>query len=113
MQQCDFCGSGFGDHTCYFCDKHCCNACMTDDRTRCKKCYISKRKLGWRVFKRNKIILGFIAFVWAYTVFPVPLIKGIDPTFYWVCFGVAVTIMIPIGFAMFFWSREPPVSDLK
>ena len=52
---------------------------MTDDRTRCKRCYIAKRKLGWRIFKKNKVLLGFIVFVWAYTVFPVPLIKGIDP----------------------------------
>ena len=86
---------------------------MTDDRTRCKRCYITKRKLGWKIFKRNKILLGFIGFIWVYTVFPIPFIPGIDPMFYWVSFGVAVTIMIPIGLAIFFWSREPPASDLR
>ncbi|TRZ80583.1 MAG: hypothetical protein D4R90_01400 [Nitrosopumilales archaeon] len=86
---------------------------MNDDRTRCKRCYITKRKLGWRIFKKNKVLLGFVAFVWAYTVFPIPLIKGIDPAFYWISLGVAIMIMIPISLAMFFWSREPPVSDLK
>src|SRR5574337_2175146 len=106
MQECDFCGSEFGDRTCYFCDKHCCTSCMTDDRTRCKRCYIAKRKLGWRIFKKNKVLLGFIAFVWAYTVFPVPFIKGIDPTFYWISLGVAIMIMVPISLAMFFRSEE-------
>ena len=73
----------------------------------------TKRKLGWRIFKKNKVLLGFIAFVWAYTVFPIPLIKGIDPAFYWISLGVAIMIMIPISLAMFFWSREPPASDIK
>ena len=86
---------------------------MTDDRTRCKRCYVAKRKLGWRIFKKNKVLLGFIAFVWVYTVFPIPLIKGIDPAFYWISLGVAILIMIPIGLSMFFWSREPPASDIK
>ena len=86
---------------------------MTDDRTRCKRCFITKRRLGWRILKRNKILLGFIAFVWAYTVFPIPLIPGIDPTFYWISLGAAVLIMIPVCLAMFFWSLEPPKSDLK
>jgi hypothetical protein len=85
---------------------------MTDDRSRCKRCYINKRKLGWKIFKRNKVLLGFIAFVWAYAVFPIPLIPGLDPTFYWITFAAALLFMIPVGFMIFFWSRNPPASDV-
>ena len=84
---------------------------MTDDRSRCKRCYVNKRKLGWKVFKRNKILLGFIAFVWLYTVYPIPLIPGLDPTFYWITLFAAILFMIPAGFMIFFWSRNPPASD--
>jgi len=112
VQKCDFCGSQFGERKCYFCEKHCCTSCMTDDKSRCKRCYINKRKLGWKIFKRNKVLLGFIAFVWAYAVFPIPLIPGLDPTFYWITFAAALLFMIPVGFMIFFWSRNPPSSDV-
>ena len=69
MQKCSFCGSQFGDRRCYFCGKNCCTSCMTDDKSRCKSCYIKKRTLGWNVIKKNKIIIVFIAFLWIYAVF--------------------------------------------
>ena len=53
---------------------------MTDDRSRCKRCFISKKRLGWKVVRRNKILLGFIGFMWVYTVYPIPFIPGLDPT---------------------------------
>jgi len=46
-------------------------------------------------------------------VFPGPLYPGLDPTFYTISIVAAVLIMIPIGLALFFWSLEPPKSDLK
>ena len=85
---------------------------MTDDRSRCKRCYVYKRKLGWTVLKRNKVLLGFIAFVWIYAVFPIPLIPGLDPTFYWITLFAAILFMIPAGLMVFFWSRNPPASDI-
>ena len=85
---------------------------MTDDKSRCKRCYINKRKLGWKIFKRNKVLFGFVAFVWAYAVFPIPLVPGLDPTFYWITLAAALLFMIPVGFMIFFWSRTPPVSDI-
>ena len=60
MKDCDFCGSKFAERKCYFCDKRCCTSCMIDDKSRCKQCYIQKRTLGWRVIKKNKVMLGFI-----------------------------------------------------
>ena len=54
MKECDFCGSKFAERKCYFCEKRCCTSCMTDDKSRCKQCYIQKRKLGWKVIKKNK-----------------------------------------------------------
>jgi hypothetical protein len=86
---------------------------MTDDKTRCKRCYIDRRKLGWKaLLKRNKILLGLIAFVWIYAVYPIPLIPGLDPTFYWITLFAAILFMIPAGLMIFFWSRNPPSSDV-
>ena len=85
---------------------------MTDDRSRCKRCYVTKRKLGWKVLKRNKVLLGFVAFVWIYAVYPIPLIPGLDPTFYWITLFAAILFMIPVGLMIFFWSRNPPASDI-
>ena len=114
MQKCEFCGSSFGDRTCYFCEKDCCTSCMTDDRTRCKECYIKKRRLGIRkLLKKNKIVLGFAAFLWAWAVFPGPFIPGLDPTYYMITIVVALLIMIPLCLALFFWSLSPPKSDLR
>lgn len=87
---------------------------MIDDRTRCKDCYIQKRRLGWKeVIKKNKIVLVFIGILWLYAVFPGPFIPGLDPTFYTISLVAALLIMIPIGFALFFWSLNPPKSDVK
>ena len=78
MHKCDFCGSLFGDRICYFCDKTCCTNCMTDDRTRCKECYIKKRRLGWKkLLKRNKVVLIFVGLLWLYAVFPGPFFPEI------------------------------------
>jgi hypothetical protein len=85
---------------------------MTDDRSRCKRCYVNKRKLGWSVLKRNKVLLGFVAVVWIYAVYPIPLIPGLDPTFYWITLFAAILFMIPAGLMIFFWSRNPPASDI-
>ena len=114
VYKCDFCGSAFGDRICYFCEKNCCTSCMTDDRTRCKNCYIYKRRLGWRrLVKKNKVVLIFVGFLWLYAVFPGPLIPGLDPGFYAISIVAAVLIMIPIGLALFFWSLNPPASDVR
>ncbi|HEY5736184.1 MAG TPA: hypothetical protein VIS47_06465 [Nitrosopumilus sp.] len=87
---------------------------MTDDRTRCKDCYIQKRKLSpGKIIKKNKPLLIFIVLVWLYAVFPGPFIPGLDPNFYLISAVAAVLIMIPVGFAMFFWSLNPPKSDVK
>jgi membrane protease YdiL (CAAX protease family) len=87
---------------------------MTDDRTRCKQCYIYKRRLGWkRLVKKNKVVLIFVGFLWLYAVFPGPLIPGLDPGFYAISIVAAVLIMIPIGLALFFWSLNPPASDVR
>ncbi len=86
---------------------------MTDDRTRCKKCYIDKRKLGLKsIIKKNKIIVGFVAFVWFYAVFPGPLIPGLHQGYYVVFVIAAIVCMIPLCLMMFFWSRSPPASDV-
>ncbi len=114
LGKCDFCDSTFGDRICYFCDKTCCTSCMTDDRTRCKQCYIQKRRLGWKkLLKRNKIILGFAAFIWFYAVYPGPFLPGIDPGYYQTTLIAAILIIIPLGLALFFWSLNPPVSDVR
>jgi uncharacterized membrane protein len=86
---------------------------MIDDRTRCKKCYIDKRKLGWKsIIKKNKIIVGFVVFVWFYAVFPGPLIPGLHEGYY-IIFAIAgIICMIPLCLMMFFWSRYPPSSDV-
>ena len=114
MHQCDFCGSQFGDRRCYFCDSRCCTGCMTDDRTRCKQCYIRKRKLGLRaILRKNKLAVIFAGFLWFYAVYPGPFIPGLDPGFYRVTLIAAILIMIPLGLALFFWSRNPPSSDIR
>jgi hypothetical protein len=114
MNKCDFCGSLFGENICYFCDKVCCTSCMIDDKTRCKECYINKRRLSIKkLIKKNKLILVFIGFLWLYAVFPGPFIPGLDPTFYSITLIAAILIMIPICLALFFWSLNPPKSDLK
>jgi len=87
---------------------------MVDDRTRCKECYIQKRKLSPRqVIRKNRPLLVFVGLLWLYAVFPGPFIPGLDPNFYAISVVAAILIMIPIGFAMFFWSLNPPKSDLK
>jgi len=112
--KCDYCGSSFGDRICYFCDKDCCTSCMTDDKTRCKQCYISKKRLGWKkLVKKNRVVLIFVAFLWLYAVFPGPFIPGLNPMFYTISIVAAILIMVPIGLALFFWSLNPPKSDLK
>ena len=114
MHQCDYCGSAFGERICYFCEKTCCTNCMVDDRTRCKDCYIQKRRLSWQqLVKKNKFILVFAGFLWLYAVFPGPLIPGLDPGFYAISIVAAVLIMIPLSFVMFFWSLNPPTSDAR
>ncbi|HSB83204.1 MAG TPA: hypothetical protein VLD64_01790 [Nitrosarchaeum sp.] len=87
---------------------------MVDDRTRCKDCYIQKRSLGWKkLLKKNKPILIFVGFLWLYAVFPGPFLPGLDPTFYTISLIAALLIMIPVCLALFFWSLNPPKSDLK
>lgn len=87
---------------------------MTDDRTRCKECYIKKRKLGVKkLLKRNKVVLLFVGILWLYAVYPGPFIPGLDPTFYAITLVAAILIMIPICLALFFWSLNPPKSDLR
>lgn len=114
MYNCSFCGSAFGDRICYFCERSCCTSCMTDDRTRCKECFIKKRRLGTKkLIKKNKVLLIFIGFLWLYAIFPGPFFPGLDPTFYTISVVAAVLIMIPVGFALFFWSLNPPKSDIK
>jgi len=87
---------------------------MIDDRSRCKKCYLQKRRLGVKtILKRNKILLVCTGFLWLYAVYPGPFIPGIDPTYYYTTLIAAVLIIIPVGLALFFWSLNPPASDLK
>ena len=114
MHKCDFCGSAFGDRICYFCDKTCCTSCMVDDRSRCKECYIKKRRLGLKkILKKNKILLVFVSVLWVYAVYPGPFIPGLDPMFYTITLVALLLIMIPVCLALFFWSLNPPASDLK
>ena len=63
--------------------------------------------------KRNKILLGFVAFLWLFAVFPGPFIPNLDPTFYTATLIAAILFMIPVGFMLFFWSLNPPTSDIK
>ena len=87
---------------------------MVDDITRCKQCFLNKKKLGFfKILKRNKILLGFIAFLWFYAVYPDPFIPGLDSTFYHATIIAAILFMIPVGLMLFFWSRNPPSSDIK
>lgn len=114
MHKCEFCGSAFGNRKCYFCERHCCTTCMIEDRSRCKECFIKKRKLDWKkILKRNKILLVCIGLLWIYAVFPGPFIPGLDPGYYTATLIAAILFMIPIGLALFFWSLHPPASDIK
>lgn len=114
MKECQFCGSAFGERKCYFCGQICCTSCMIDDHSRCKQCFIQKRKLRFtQILKKNKILLGFIGFLWFYTVYPGPFIPGFDPMFYWISLVAAILIMIPICLMLFFWSLNPPTSDIR
>ena len=86
---------------------------MTDDRTRCKECYIHKRKLGWKqIIKRNKLIVAFVGFVWFYAVFPGPLIPGLHQGYYLIFVIAGIVCMIPLCLMVFFWSLHPPASDV-
>jgi len=87
---------------------------MTDDRTRCKQCYIQKRKLGIKkLLRRNKLVLALMGFLWFYAVLPGPFFPGIDSSYYYTTLIAAILIIIPLSLALFFWSLNPPVSDLK
>ena len=87
---------------------------MTDDRTRCKNCFINKCRLSARqIVKKNRVLLGFVVLLWLYAVFPGPLIPGLDPTFYAISIVAAVLIVIPVGLTLFFWSLNPPTSDAR
>lgn len=114
IMACTFCGSRFDDRLCYFCNASCCTSCMVDDRSRCKQCYVNKQRLGWKqIAKKNKLVLVFAGLLWIYAVFPGPFIPGLDPMFYTISVAAAVLIMIPICLALFFWSLNPPNSDLR
>jgi len=87
---------------------------MIDDRSRCKSCFVQKKRMGWKkILKRNILLLGFIAFIWFYAVFPGPFFPDMEPTFYTASLIAAILFMIPIGLMLFFWSLNPPRSDLK
>ena len=87
---------------------------MIDDRTRCKECFIHKRRLSAaQLVRKNKLVLIFVGLLWLYAVFPGPLMPGLDPGFYAISVVAAVLIMIPVCLAMFFWSLNPPKSDVK
>ncbi len=87
---------------------------MIDDRSRCKSCFVQKKRLGWKkILKRNIILLVFIAFIWFYAVFPGPFFPDMEPTFYTASLIAAILFMIPVGLMLFFWSLNPPRSDLK
>ncbi len=87
---------------------------MIDDRSRCKSCFVQKKRLGWKkILKRNIILLVFIAFIWFYAVFPGPFFPDMEPTFYTASLIAAILFMIPVGLMLFFWSLNPPKSDLK
>ena len=87
---------------------------MTDDRTHCKDCFISKRRLHWKqLIRKNKAVLIFVGLLWLYAVFPGSLIPGLDPGFYAISVLAGVLIMVPICLILFFWSLHPPASDLR
>lgn len=114
MHNCYSCGSLLADRKCYFCEQFCCTTCMTDDRTRCKQCYIKKKRLSWKkLLKRNKIVIILMGFLWFYAVYPGPFFPGIDPSYYYTTLIAAILIIIPLSLALFFWSLNPPASDLK
>lgn len=114
MENCEFCGAKFGDYKCYFCEKNCCTSCMIDDRSRCKNCFMLKKRVSWqKLLKRNKILLGFIAFIWFYAVFPGPIFPDMPSTYYTASLMAAILFMIPVGLMLFFWSLNPPRSDIK
>ena len=64
-------------------------------------------------FEKNKILLAFIGFLWFYTVYPGPFIPGFDPMFYSITLVASILIMIPICLMLFFWSLNPPASDIR
>ena len=45
--------------------------------------------------------------------FQAPFFPGLDFTFYTITVVAAILIRIPIGLALFFWSINPPKSDVK
>ncbi len=72
-----------------------------------------KENLGSKLLKRNKLVLGLIGFLWFYAVFPGPIFPGIDPSYFYTTLIAAILIIIPLSLALFFWSLNPPSSDLK
>ncbi|WP_428323930.1 hypothetical protein [Nitrosopumilus sp.] len=87
---------------------------MTDDRTRCKECYIHKRKLSAKqLIRKNRLVFVFIGILWFYAVFPGPFMPGLEGEFYVISVVAAILILIPVCLAMFFWSLNPPKSDVK
>jgi len=79
------------------------------------KVVLFKRRdwVGKKILKRNIILLVFIAFIWFYAVFPGPFFPDMEPTFYTASLIAAILFMIPVGLMLFFWSLNPPRSDLK
>ncbi|EPA04982.1 hypothetical protein [Candidatus Nitrosarchaeum limnium] len=65
------------------------------------------------ITQKNKLVLIFVGLLWLYAVFPGPFIPGLDPTFYTISLVAALLIMIPVCMALFFWSLNPPKSDLR
>ena len=51
--------------------------------------------------------------MWFYAVFPGPFIPRLDPMFYTITLVALLLIMTPICLALFFWSLNPPTSDVK
>ena len=87
---------------------------MVDDRTRCKEYYIKKRRLGWKkLLKKNISVLVFVSLSGFYAVFPGPFIPGLDPMFYTITLVALLLIITPIYLTLFFWSLNPPTSDVK
>ncbi len=114
MHTCYSCGSSLAYKKCYFCEEYTCSTCKTDDRSRCKRCYIQKRRLSPKqIIKKNKILLIFIGLLWFYAVFPGPFLPDLDPNYYYTTLIAAILIMIPVSLALFFWSLNPPSSDLQ
>ena len=57
--------------------------------------------------------LGFIEFICIYAVFPGPIFPDMPSTYYTASLMAAILFMIPIGLMLFFWSLNPPRSDIK